>query len=99
MVRPPIFTIKLFFGALINQPEFVSENHQFGPPPKKTSVENIIKSVQKVIGAGVEHITPSIQLFIASFGGPGDLYASGGGFFCRSSGGFATTFATAEATL
>ena len=39
-----------------------------------------------------------IYIFMGSFGGPGDLYASGGGFGCGKSSGKATTANTAKAT-
>ena len=39
------------------------------------------------IGAATKHLTPQAFNFLASFGGPGDLNASGGGFFCSSSNG------------
>ena len=34
------------------------------------------------LGGRTEQITPKQITFIASFGGPGDLSASGGGFGC-----------------
>ena len=40
----------------------------------------------------------SRQLFMASFGDPGDLSASGGGFGCGKSNGKATTATTEKAT-
>ena len=51
-----------------------------------------------IVGGQTNEITLARQFLIASFGGPGDLSRSGGGFDCGKSSAEATTATTEKAT-